>query len=162
MVSDDESDGDSISAPQVSEVEPLGDDGPTASPILPEPPPHKSSEEDPEGAQSEEDPEGETPGCTIWERDKNNHLRISNIHQILHALTCHHHQQCINLKQLTKKRQSLKHKQCKLKLCEGGDYTLNKTSLEHKIPTFSNLMESPLDIFITFVVNNFVCEGTTK
>ena len=39
----DESYDDSIGAPQVSEVELLGNDGPSASPIPPEPPPQKLS-----------------------------------------------------------------------------------------------------------------------
>ena len=39
----DESYDDSIGAPQVSEVELLGNDGPPASPIPPEPPPQKLS-----------------------------------------------------------------------------------------------------------------------
>ena len=39
MVSDDDSDDDSIVAYQVSEVEPLGNDGQHNSPITPEPPP---------------------------------------------------------------------------------------------------------------------------
>ena len=66
VVSDYKSDDDSIGAPQVSEGEPLSDDGTTTSPIPPEPHPQKSSEEDPEGANSEESPEGATPGCPIW------------------------------------------------------------------------------------------------
>ena len=42
VVSDDESDDDSIGANQVSELEPIGNNGPPARPIPPEPPPHQS------------------------------------------------------------------------------------------------------------------------
>ena len=42
------------------------------------------------------------------------------------------------------------------------DYDLNKMSLEHKITTIDDFMESPLDIFITLAVNSCGYEGTTK
>ena len=66
VVSDDKSDDDSISVPQVSEGEPHSGYITPAIPIPPEPPPQKSSEEDPEGGNLEESPEGATPGCPIW------------------------------------------------------------------------------------------------
>ena len=66
VVSDDKSDDDFISAPQVSEGEPHSGYITPAIPIPPEPPPQKSSEEDPEGGNPEESPEGTTTGCTIW------------------------------------------------------------------------------------------------
>ena len=75
LLSDGESDDDSIGDPQVSQREPLGDDGPPASPIPPEPPPQKSSQKYPQGSQSEEDPEGATPGRPIWEHDKKNRFK---------------------------------------------------------------------------------------
>ena len=66
VVSDEKSDDDSISVPQVSEVQPHSDYITPAIPITPEPHPQKSSEEDPEGGNSEESPEGSTPGYPIW------------------------------------------------------------------------------------------------
>ena len=56
----------------------------------------------------------------------------------------------------------LKYKKWKCKLCEGGYSVLNKMSLEHKIPTVSDLMESAMDRFITLATNDFCCMGTTK
>ena len=61
VVSDDNSDDDSIGAPQVSERESLSNYGSPAIHIPPESPPQQSSEEAPERA---------TPGRPIWERDK--------------------------------------------------------------------------------------------
>ena len=50
----------------------------------------------------------------------------------------------------------------KCKLHEGVDYALNKVSLEHKIPSVSNLMEIPLARFITLAKHDCGCEGKTK
>ena len=66
QVSYDKADDNSIGSSQISEVEPLVIDGPLDIPIPFEPPPHKLSEEAPEGAQSEGAPEGSTPGYPIW------------------------------------------------------------------------------------------------
>ena len=35
-------------------------------------------------------------------------------------------------------------------------------SLDHKIPTVSDLIETPLGVFITLAINDCDCEGTTK
>ena len=67
-------------------------------------------------------------------------LKRSNLCNILHALTCGTHQQPVHAKQLCKKRQMFKYKQRKRNLCEGGYSVLNKMSLEHKLPTVSDLM----------------------
>ena len=81
---------------------------------------------------------------------------------MLHALTCGCRQQPINAKNISKKLQNSRYKQRKHKLREGGDCDLNKISLEHKIPTVTDLMEIPLAIFITFSANYYIYEGTTK
>ena len=81
---------------------------------------------------------------------------------MLYLLNCGRHQQHVHAKKIYKKRQSLKYKQWKRKLYEGGDAALNKMSLEHKIPTVFDLTESPLDIFITLSTNDCGYEGTTK
>ena len=62
---------------------------------------------------------------------------------MIYALTCGFHQKSVSAKQLSKNRQRLKYKQLKCKLCEGGDSDLNKMSLEHKIPTVSELTKIP-------------------
>ena len=68
---DDESDDDSIGAPQVSQGEPPGNDGPPDIHISPELPFQQSSQEDSEGAQLEEEAQyGATTGRPIWEHDK--------------------------------------------------------------------------------------------
>ena len=54
------------------------------------------------------------------------------------------------------------YKQWKRKIREGVDNALNKMSLEHKIPTVSDLMESPLGRFIILAANDYGYEGTTK
>ena len=100
LVSYDESNDDSIGARKLSEGEPLGDYGPPASPITPEPFPQKSPEEATEGARPEESPERATSGLPIWEHDKINRLRRANLHQIIYALTCGHHQQPVHSKHL--------------------------------------------------------------
>ena len=81
---------------------------------------------------------------------------------MLHALTCGCRQQPINAKNISKKLQNSRYKQRKHKLREGGDYDLNKISLEHKIPTVADLMELPLDIFITPSANGCGYEDKTK
>ena len=77
-------------------------------------------------------------------------------------MTCGFHQQHVHAKQLSKKRQRLKYKQQKRKTREGRDSALNKISLEHKNSTAFDLMEGPLDIFITIDANDYGYEGTTK
>ena len=77
-------------------------------------------------------------------------------------MTCGRHQQPVHTKQLSKKRQSLKYKQWKRKLCEGGYASLNKISLDHNIPTVADFMEIPVDIFLTLATNYCNHEGTTK
>ena len=146
VVSDDYSYDDYIASPIVSEGEPLGEYGSPVTHIPPEPPSHQS-------------PQGSNPGRPIWERDKNILMRAS-LNKMLYALTCGHHQQHINAKQLYKNNQRLKYKQRKRKIREGGDSVLNKMSLEHKIPTVASLMKSPLDKYITLAKNYCVYEGT--
>ena len=68
-------------------------------------------------------------------------------------MTCGIHQQHVHIKQLSKKRQSLKYKQRKRKICEGRDTALNQMSFDHKNPTIADLMESTLDRFINLNVN---------
>ena len=72
---------------------------------------------------------------------------------MLYALTCGRHQQPVHEKNLSKLFQRLKYKQHKRKLHEGGDAALNKMSLEHKIPTVSDLTEITLARFITLSAN---------
>ena len=107
-------------------------------------------------------PEGENPGRRIWERDKSNRLRRVNFHEMIYALTCGCHQQPANEKQQYKNHQRLKYKKRKHKLREGGDADLNKMSLEHKITTVSDLMESTLARIITLAVNDFGYGDTTN
>ena len=100
-----------------------------------------------------ESPEGETPGRPIWERDKNRLIR-ANVHKMLYALTCGHHQQPVNTKQIYINRQMLNYKQLKRKLHEGEYSTLNKMRSEQKIPTVADLRERNLARFITLDANN--------
>ena len=74
---------------------------------------------------------------------------------MIYALTCGYHQQPVQSKQVSKKRQMIKYKQCKRKLCERGDSALNEMNIEHKIPTVYDLMENTLDIFITLALNDY-------
>ena len=71
-------------------------------------------------------------------------------------MACVRHQEPIWTKHVFKNHQRLKYKQLKRKLHP------NKTSLEHTILTIDELMESPLDIFISFAATFFVCEYTTN
>ena len=73
-----------------------------------------------------------------------------------------HHQQHVHEKQLSQNHQRLKDKKWRRKIREGGYSALNKMSLEPKIPTLANLMESPLDKFITLAANYCVHEDTTN
>ena len=66
LLSDGESDDDSIGDPQLSQGEPLDVDEPPARPMPPGSPLQQSSEEYTERAQLEEAPEGATPGRPIW------------------------------------------------------------------------------------------------
>ena len=91
-----------------------------------------------------------------------NRLIRSNLHKIIYAFTCGHHQQNVHAKKLTKNHQRLKYKKWKHKISEGGYSALNKMSLEHKIRTVDNLMKSPLDKFISLDVNYWCCEVTTN
>ena len=68
---------------------------------------------------------------------------------MLYALNCGRQQQPVPAKQLSKKCQRLKYKRRKRKLHERGNSALNKMSLEHKMPTIAELMESTLVRFIT-------------
>ena len=81
---------------------------------------------------------------------------------MIYELTCGCHQQRVHTKYLSKKRHHLNYRQWKNKLREGRDSALNNMSLENKIPTVADLMESTLDIFITLVVNYCGNEGTIK
>ena len=81
---------------------------------------------------------------------------------MLYLLNCGRHQQHVHAKKIYKKRQSLKYKQWKRKLYEGGDAALNKMSLEHKIPTVSDLTEITLARFITLSANYCGYEVTHK
>ena len=81
---------------------------------------------------------------------------------MIYVFPCGRHQQPVHKKQLSKNHQRLKYKQCKRKIREGGDSTLNKMSVEHKIPTVYDLMEILLARFITLAANYYGCEVTTK
>ena len=94
-------------------------------------------------------------------RDKNR-LRIANLYKMIYALTYVRHQQPVNARLLHNNFQMLNYKQWKHKLFEGGDYALNKMSLQHKITTFYELMGLPLDIFITLAEDDYGYEGTTN
>jgi len=163
VVSDDE---DSLPGAQESEGEVFGpaddhfDDNDGQSIQQPQSPPQPASaspEGAPEGARSRR--RSRRP---IWERDSNDRLRRLNLNKQIFALTCGHHQQPMNSKRLSKKRQRLKYKQWKRELREGGDAALNRMSIEHDIPTVAELMESPLARFITLAANDCGYGGSTK
>ena len=65
-------------------------------------------------------------------------------------------------KRPSKKRQTLKYKQWKRKIHQGGYAALNKMSLAYKIPTVAEFRESNLARFITPVANDCGSEVTTK
>ena len=74
---------------------------------------------------------------------------------MIYACNVDQNQQPVHAKYSSKKRQRSKYKQQRRKLCERGDISWNKMSLEHKIPNVADLMEISLDRLITLATYDF-------